>query len=93
MLSRPKTTAKPTPGFDVTGLDFSDDKVVGAINLLYRLKPYLHLVGGWGTAFRTPNIVERLSIIGGDDVTAEMVPRVLRITAPTASPRRNRRPS
>ena len=32
------------------------------------------------------NIVERLSIIGGDEVTAEMVPRALRVTAPTASP-------
>ena len=30
------------------------------------------------------NIVERLSIIGGDEVTAEMVPRALRVTAPPA---------
>ena len=39
-----------------------------------------------GNVRELANIVERLSIIGGDDVTAEMVPRVLRITAPTASP-------
>ncbi|MBK6493913.1 MAG: sigma-54-dependent Fis family transcriptional regulator [Gemmatimonadetes bacterium] len=32
------------------------------------------------------NIVERLTIIGGDEVTAEMVPRALRVTAPIASP-------
>ncbi|MCB1056306.1 MAG: TonB-dependent receptor [Acidobacteria bacterium] len=57
---RVDTSAKPTEGFDTAGLDFSDDKVVGAVNFLYRLKPYLHLVGGWGTAFRTPNIIERL---------------------------------
>ena len=31
------------------------------------------------------NIVERLSIIGGDEVTAEMVPRALRVTVPAAS--------
>lgn len=59
-FQRVETRAKATRGFDVTGLDFSDDKVVGAVSFLYRIKPYLHLVGGWGTAFRTPNIVERL---------------------------------
>ncbi|MBA2291808.1 MAG: sigma-54-dependent Fis family transcriptional regulator [Gemmatimonadales bacterium] len=30
------------------------------------------------------NLVERLSIVGGDEVTGELVPRVLRITAPAA---------
>jgi two-component system nitrogen regulation response regulator NtrX len=42
---------------------------------------------GWpGNIRELANIVERLSIIGGDDVTAEMVPRVLRVTAPSTSP-------
>jgi two-component system nitrogen regulation response regulator NtrX len=30
------------------------------------------------------NMVERLSIIGGDEVTGDLVPRVLRVTAPAA---------
>ncbi len=41
---------------------------------------------GWpGNIRELANIVERLSIIGGDDVTAEMVPRVLRVSTPIAS--------
>jgi outer membrane receptor protein involved in Fe transport len=55
-----ETQAEPTPGWDITGLDFSDDTVVGAINLLYRVNDNMRLVGGYGTAFRSPNIIERL---------------------------------
>lgn len=55
-----KTRAEPTPGFDTAGLDFSDDSFVGAGNALYRVTDYLHLVGSLGSAFRSPNIIERL---------------------------------
>lgn len=58
--ARSETNAKETPGLDVTGLDFSDDGVVGALNLSYAVKPVFNLVGSVGTAFRAPNIVERL---------------------------------
>ena len=37
-----------------------------------------------GNVRELANIVERLAIIGGDEVTAEMVPRVLRVSAPAA---------
>jgi hemoglobin/transferrin/lactoferrin receptor protein len=55
-----ETKAEATPGWDVTGLDFSDDNVVGAVSILYRVDENLRIVGGYGTAFRAPNIVERL---------------------------------
>lgn len=54
------TEARATPGWDIAGLDFEDDQVVGAINLMYALNPSWSLVANWGTAFRAPNIVERL---------------------------------
>jgi outer membrane receptor for ferrienterochelin and colicin len=41
-------------------LDFSDDNFVGAINLLYRVNENIRIVGGYGTGFRAPNIIERL---------------------------------
>ncbi|MBZ0089909.1 MAG: TonB-dependent receptor, partial [Thermoanaerobaculia bacterium] len=55
-----ETKAKATPEWDVTGLDFSDDNVVGAVNLLFQATENLNLIGSWGTAFRAPNIIERL---------------------------------
>jgi hemoglobin/transferrin/lactoferrin receptor protein len=55
-----ETNAEPTPGRDVAGLDFEDDEVVGAVNLLYSLTDSFELVGSVGTAFRAPSIVERL---------------------------------
>ncbi|MFN7963024.1 MAG: TonB-dependent receptor [Thermoanaerobaculia bacterium] len=57
---RVETQAEATPGWDTRGLDFSDSAVVGAVSGLYRLKDYLHLVASYGTAFRAPNIIERL---------------------------------
>lgn len=39
-----------------TNLNFSTDAVTGSVNLLYRLTPYLHLVGGFAKGFRAPNI-------------------------------------
>jgi hemoglobin/transferrin/lactoferrin receptor protein len=55
-----ETKAKETPGWDISGLDFKDDQVVGALNLIYGATDRLNLVGSVGTAFRAPNIVERL---------------------------------
>ncbi len=55
-----ETEADPTPGWNITGLDFEDDAVVGSLSMLYRVSDHLHLTGGYGTAFRAPNIIERL---------------------------------
>jgi hemoglobin/transferrin/lactoferrin receptor protein len=54
------TKAKETPGLDTAGLDFSDDDIVGAVSAVYQVTDNLNLVGSYGTAFRAPNIVERL---------------------------------
>ncbi len=55
-----ETRAQPTPGWDVSDLDFSDDNLVGAINFLYQATESLNLIASWGTSFRAPNIIERL---------------------------------
>ena len=55
-----ETRAEATPGWDVSGLDFSDDNLVGAINLLFQATDSLNLLASWGTSFRAPNIIERL---------------------------------
>lgn len=55
-----ETRAEPTPGWEIQGLDFDDDSTVWSASALYRLTDYLHLVGAYGTAFRAPNIIERL---------------------------------
>ena len=55
-----ETKAKETPGLDTTGLDFSDDDFVGAVSGVYQVTSNLNIVGTAGTAFRAPNIVERL---------------------------------
>lgn len=57
---RVETQAERTAGWDITGLDFEDDAVVGAVSGLYRVTDYLHLTASYGTSFRAPNIVERL---------------------------------
>ena len=54
------TKAKPTPGIPDLPLDFTDSQTVGAVNLVYQATDNLHLVGTYGTAFRMPNIIERL---------------------------------
>ncbi len=59
-FARGETEAEATPGLDTAGLDFDDDALVGALHVIYEIRPELKLVGGVGTAFRTPNIVERL---------------------------------
>ena len=55
-----ETRAQPTPGWDISGLDFSDDNLVGAVNLLFQATDSLNLLASWGTSFRAPNIIERL---------------------------------
>ncbi len=54
------TKAQATQGWDISGLDFSDDQVVGALNFLYQATDYLNVLASYGTAFRAPNIIERL---------------------------------
>jgi hemoglobin/transferrin/lactoferrin receptor protein len=58
--AKSETKAKPTPGWDITGLDFDDDDVVGALNLVYGATDTVNLVASYATAFRAPNIIERL---------------------------------
>ncbi len=55
-----ETRAQPTPGKDISGLDFDDDQIVGSVNAIYALNDTWRLMGSVGTAFRAPNIVERL---------------------------------
>ncbi|MCP3935105.1 MAG: TonB-dependent receptor, partial [Actinomycetia bacterium] len=55
-----ETNAESTPNLDTTGQDFSDDAVVGSLSLTYSIKPTLNLVASYATAFRAPNIIERL---------------------------------
>ncbi len=60
---RSETKAKPTPGHSpevISLADFDDDKVVGALNLTYAATNNLHIVGSIASAFRAPNIIERL---------------------------------
>jgi outer membrane receptor protein involved in Fe transport len=58
--ARAETAAEPTPGWDVSGLDFADDAVVGAVSAAWQLTGAVKLVGSVGRAFRAPNIIERL---------------------------------
>ncbi len=55
-----ETRAEPTAGWDIAGLDFDDDATVGSVSLLYQVTEELRLYGSFGTAFRAPNIIERL---------------------------------
>ncbi len=55
-----ETRAEATPGWEVAGLDFSDDELVGAANLLVQATENLNFFASWGSAFRAPNIIERL---------------------------------
>jgi outer membrane receptor protein involved in Fe transport len=55
-----ETRAESTPGWDVSGLDFEDDAVVGAVTGTWQITEALNLLASYGTAFRAPNIIERL---------------------------------
>ncbi len=59
-LQNVATRAEATPGWDIAGLDFEEDSVVGSASLVYAISDNLRAVGSFGTAFRAPNIVERL---------------------------------
>ncbi len=55
-----ETRAEATPGLDIAGLDFDDDRTVGSISAIFQATPELRVYGSYGTAFRAPNIIERL---------------------------------
>jgi hemoglobin/transferrin/lactoferrin receptor protein len=55
-----ETVAKATPGWDVTGLGFSDRRFVGALSATYQLNRTINLLASYGRGFRAPNIIERL---------------------------------
>ena len=55
-----ETSAEPTPGWNVANLDFADDNLVGAVNVLFQATDTLNILASWGTSFRAPNIIERL---------------------------------
>lgn len=55
-----ETKAVSTPGLDTSGLDFSDDDVVGAFSALYSVNEHFNLLATYGTAFRAAKIIERL---------------------------------
>jgi hemoglobin/transferrin/lactoferrin receptor protein len=57
---RVETRAEATPGWDVAGLDFEDDQLVGALSGAFQLSETVNLYASYGTAFRAPSIVERL---------------------------------
>lgn len=54
------TKAEATPGWDVSQLDFDDNQTVASASALFRATDNVHLTASYGTAFRAPNIVERL---------------------------------
>ncbi|MCH7665539.1 MAG: TonB-dependent receptor [Acidobacteria bacterium] len=55
-----ETRANPTPNWDITGLDFEDDSLIGALSFIYRVSDQWRVSASYGSAFRAPNIVERL---------------------------------
>ncbi len=59
-LATAEMKASATPQWDISGLDFKDEDVVGSLGLVYNLSPSFNLVGSVATAFRTPNLIERL---------------------------------
>jgi outer membrane receptor protein involved in Fe transport len=54
------TKATSTPNWDITGLDFKDSNTVGSLTATYELARYINAFVSYGTAFRAPNIIERL---------------------------------
>lgn len=55
-----ETKATGTPQWDITGLDFKDSNTVGSLTATYELADYINAFVSYGTAFRAPNIIERL---------------------------------
>ena len=54
------TTANSTPHWDVRGLDFRGNKLVGALTGTWQVMPELNAFVSYATAFRAPSIIERL---------------------------------
>jgi len=54
------TRATGTPAWNIEGLDFKDSNTVGAVTATYQLMNELNALVSYGTAFRAPNIIERL---------------------------------
>ena len=54
------TEATDTPGWETEGLDFADDQLVGALTATWQITESLNALASYGTAFRAPNIIERL---------------------------------
>ncbi len=54
------TRADATPGWDVSSLDFDDRQLVGSLTTTWQLTDELNALASFGTAFRAPNIIERL---------------------------------
>ena len=54
------TRATGTPAWNIEGLDFNDANTVGAVTATYQLSNELNALVSYGTAFRAPNIIERL---------------------------------
>jgi hemoglobin/transferrin/lactoferrin receptor protein len=55
-----QTKATATPNWDVSDLDFKDSNTVGSLTATYELARYINAFVSYGTAFRAPNIIERL---------------------------------
>jgi hemoglobin/transferrin/lactoferrin receptor protein len=55
-----QTRAERTPNWNIAGLDFDDDALVGSLTASWQLMPELNLVTSYGSAFRAPSIIERL---------------------------------
>jgi len=54
-----RTATRPTPGVTEPLVDATDRTLVGAANLLVRLRSDVNVVASAGRAFRSPNLVER----------------------------------
>jgi outer membrane receptor protein involved in Fe transport len=55
-----ETRATGTAKWNIDGLDFNDSNTVGAVTGTYQVTDYLNALVSYGTAFRAPNIIERL---------------------------------
>lgn len=55
-----ETKATGTPKWDITGLDFEDSNTVGSLTATWQLADYINAFVSYGSAFRAPNIIERL---------------------------------
>lgn len=59
-FSKVETRATATDRWNIEGLDFEDSNTVGALTATYQITDELNALVSYGTAFRAPNIIERL---------------------------------